>query len=149
MSTKDEARARAKRDYLFAGAVAMAGAVLGIAADSTDDVGTGFGAELFVVAVLAALLYARVAYRLLREGDEDEGPSTERLRKMAVIWLLLAGVLAFGMLRGPFRAFRDGGAGALALRDWLFAAAGAAILAVALVRAVGSFVSKRTGEGIT
>jgi heme/copper-type cytochrome/quinol oxidase subunit 2 len=126
--------ARAKRDYLIAGGIAVAGAVVAIA-DQGELRGLPIWAVIAVV-VLAAAAYVRAAYGLMRRGEGDAGPAVERLRKMAIIWLVLAVVLGIGVLIGPVSAFREAGAAGLRLRDWATAAVGVAIVVAACVRAL-------------
>ena len=96
----------AKREYLLAGALAMAAAVIGIAIESAEGEGTGRRGELLVVGLLAAVMYGRVAFGLLRRKDDDEaGPSAGRMRRMAIIWYLLAGVLGVAAARMPNSTF--------------------------------------------
>jgi hypothetical protein len=149
VTDESKERSRAKREYLIAGALAMAAAVIGIAFESGGLDGSGRRGELLVVGALAAVMYGRVAYGLLRRRGDDEGaPSAERMNRMAVIWYLLAGVLGAAVLRAPFGAFRSYGADGLVPREWLAGALGLAIVVSAAGRAVVSFVARRgRGEG--
>ena len=148
MADESTERRLAKREYLIAGALAMAAAVIGIAIESAEGEGTGRRGELLVVGALAAVMYGRVAIGLLRRGDDDgSGPTVDRMRRMAVIWYLLAGVLGAAAARMPFAALRGYGAASLTPREWLAGVLGVAILAAAAVRVVMSFVKPRRGEG--
>ncbi len=138
----------AKREYLLAGALAMAAAVIGIAIESAEGEGTGRRGELLVVGLLAAVMYGRVAFGLLRRKDDDEaGPSAGRMRRMAIIWYLLAGVLGVAAARMPFAALLGYGPASLTPREWLAGVLGVAILAAAAGRVAVSFVKSRRGEG--
>jgi hypothetical protein len=139
---QQRARTRAKRDYLVAGAMVLAAAAVGVV-----DQGAFSGAPLWVVSAVVALAAAacfRVVYTFWRRDDGDAGPTVERMRKMAFIWLILAAVLGAAVLRAPLGAFREAGASGLGPRDWAALAAGLVVLVVACARAVWSLVlSKR------
>lgn len=148
MDDEQRERARAKRDYLIAGAVATAAAVVGIV-----DQGVLWGMPVWAVAavvVLAAAAFVRAAYVLMHRDDVDAGPTPERMRKMALVWLILAAVLGVAVLREPAAAFREAGAAGLRARDWAAAGAGVAVVVTACARAVWSFRgwnAKRGGDG--
>jgi hypothetical protein len=144
-------RARAKREYLVAGALAMAAAVLGVAFEPSDGAGGSQRLELVAIAVLAAVMYGRVAYGLLRRSDDDDsGPNAERMRKMAIIWYLLAGVLGAAILRAPYSVITTSGVEGLLPREWVAGALGVAILGAVAGRLILSLVSgKRGSNGAT
>jgi hypothetical protein len=131
----DKARARARRDYLFAGATALAAAIVGIA-------DRGMLSEIPIpvavaAIILAAVVYVRVAYGLLRGRDDDSAaPATERMRRMAFIWLILTAVIGVAVVKDPAASVWEGGAAGLELRDWAAGAAGIAVVVAAIVRAV-------------
>jgi hypothetical protein len=142
-------RGRAKREYLVAGALAMTAAVIAVALEPGGE-GGNRRLELLAVAVLAATMYGRVAYGLFRERDEASDsttPAAGRMRRMAVIWYLLAGVLGAAVLRAPFAVWRSSGLAGLLPGEWLAAALGAAIVLAAAGRAVLSIVGGRRGGG--
>jgi hypothetical protein len=130
-------RAQARRDYLIAGGMAMAAAVVGIL-----DKGVLWGLPLWAVTAvvaLAAAAYARLAYGFMRRDDGESGPTTERMRKMTLIWLILTAVLGVAVLRAPATAFREAGAAGLRARDWVAAGAGVAVVFAACTHAVRFF----------
>jgi hypothetical protein len=142
LDQQQRARARAKHDYLIAGAMALAAAVVGIV-----DQGVLARAPLWLVSIVVALAAAagfRVVYASWRRDDGDAGPTVERMRRMAFIWLILAAVLGVAVLRTPVAAFREGGVSGLDPRDWAALAAGLVIFVAACTRFVWSLVmSKR------
>jgi len=141
---------RAKREYLIAGALAMTAAVIGIAFESSDGDGADRRMELFAVAILAAMMYGRVAYGLIKNKDGDSEPPVERMRKMAVIWYLLAGVLGAGVLRIPWYAFEAaGGTSGFAAREWLAALIGSAVVLAAVGRVVYTVIRNRGEKSST
>jgi magnesium-transporting ATPase (P-type) len=141
LDQQQRARARAKRDYLIAGAMALAAAAVGIV-----DQGAFSRAPLWLVLVVVALAAAagfRVVYAFWRRDDGDAGPTVERMRKMAFIWLILAAVLGAAVLRTPVVAFREGGASGLDPHDWAALAAGLVIFVAACARVVWSLLGSK------
>lgn len=147
MTDESNERARARREYLVAGALAMAAAVLAVAFEASGGERGDRRLALLAVAALAAAMYGRVAWGLLRrrDGEPDPGPPADRMRRMAVIWYVLAGVLGAGLIRGPALALRGAGPEALAGREWLAAALGAALVVAAAARVV-LFVARARGR---
>jgi hypothetical protein len=138
-------RRRAKRDYLIAGGLAIAAAIVGVA-----DQGALPGVPIWLAAIavaLAAALFARAAFAFLGRGDEEAGPTVERMRRMAILWLALAALIGVAVFREPFAAFREAGAAGLRARQWAAAACGAAIVAAACVRAVALFRNRGRRPG--
>ena len=127
--------------------MALAAAVIGVV-----DQGACSSAPLWLVSVIVAVVAAacfRVVYVVSRREEGDAGPTVERMRRMALIWLILAAVLGVAVLRAPLAEFREGGAAGLRARDWAAAAAGLTIVVAAGVRAVRSFrgwVAKSAGD---
>ena len=145
MADVQKERAKARRDYLIAGALAMAAAIVGIV-----DQGAFLGAPLWLVAalmVLAAAACSRVVYSFSRRDDGDTGPTVERMRKVALVWLILAAVLGIAVLRAPATALREAGTAGLRARDWAAAGAGVAIVVAACARAVRAIRGTFTGAG--
>jgi hypothetical protein len=138
-------RAQARRDYLIAGGMAMAAAVVGIL-DKGVLRGVPPWAVIAVVA-LAAAACARVAYGFMRRDDGESGPTVERMRKMTLIWLILAAALGVAVLRAPAAALREAGVEGLRGRDWAAAGAGVAVVLAACTRAVGFFRGSARGRG--
>jgi hypothetical protein len=130
------ARLRAKQNYLIAGGMAVAAAALGI----VDD-GVLAGVPTWLVAIvlaLAAAAYVRVARGFLRRDDDETGPSVERMRRMAFIWLALTVVLGVAVVRAPAAAFLEAGAAGLEPRGWAAASIGIALIVAACARAMSS-----------
>jgi hypothetical protein len=127
-----------RRGYLFACGLALLAAVLGVAAPSPDGEPVPGGRSTIILVALAAVMIFVVA--ALRLRGVTAGPTAEdvaassRLRKMTLVWLLLAGLLGAAVARAPALALWTGGPAALDARQWLAAAAGAVIAVAALLR---------------
>lgn len=128
----------ARRGYLFACGLALVAAVLGATAPSPDgEPVPGGRATAILVAAAAVMLFAVAALRLrgaARGPDADDPRTGSRLRRMTAIWLGLAGLLGAAAVRAPALDLWAGGPAALDARQWLVAAAGCAIVVVALLR---------------
>jgi len=134
---RDPATPAARRDYLFACGLVLLAAVLGAAVPGVDGEPVPGGRVTAILVALAAVgIFALVALHLRAGGRSgaDRGLHGSRMRRVALIWLLLAAVLGAAVVRGPALALWSGGPSAPGLRQWLVGAAGATVIVVALIR---------------
>lgn len=135
--SEDSSR-EARKSYLTACSVAVFAAVLGVVFNPTDDDGgLAGGVRLIVVGIVGVGMLGWVVFKL-RNISADSGPdhSTNRLRKMTFLWLVLAAVLGVALVRVPVVEFADGRLADLSMRQWGSGVSGVLVVAVVTCRGI-------------